>query len=166
MKTCAHCGRYFVEDNPEQSFCQWQCEAKADEAADDGEVKRYCCVCGEVTAARYWCSTVCRQVDDERQRASVKTYFHLGAAAELRIAADLLDRGYFVFRSLTTQCPCDLIAWRPGHPCLRIEVKQTRSRQRGVHRNLSRGNDFDILAVLVEGQPPEYLDDNLKPIKV
>ena len=34
-----------------------------------------------------------------------------GAIAELRVATDLLARGYHVFRSVSPASPCDLIAF-------------------------------------------------------
>ena len=63
-----------------------------------------------------------------------------GAAAELRVAADLMMRGYHVFRALSPACPCDLIAYRDGEPPIRIEVKSG--------PNIAFGSDKnDVVAV-------------------
>ncbi len=46
----------------------------------------------------------------------------IGAIGELAAGADLLRRGYEVFRALSPACSCDLIALRDGR-LLRIEVR-------------------------------------------
>ena len=46
----------------------------------------------------------------------------LGALSELQVAVDLMAKGYHVFRALSPDCPCDLVAFRPGEPPVRIEV--------------------------------------------
>ena len=45
-----------------------------------------------------------------------------GAIAELRVATDLLARGYHIFRSVSPASPCDLIALKDGL-CITIEVR-------------------------------------------
>ena len=48
-----------------------------------------------------------------------------GTISELRVAADLLAKGYHVFRSLSPNCPCDLVAMYNGL-VMRLEVRTTR----------------------------------------
>ena len=45
-----------------------------------------------------------------------------GASAELRVCADLLLRGYEVFRSISPHCSCDLMIQKDGN-IYRVEVK-------------------------------------------
>lgn len=45
-----------------------------------------------------------------------------GAIQELRIAIDLMNKGFHVFRSLSPSCPCDLVAMKDGISHL-VEVK-------------------------------------------
>ena len=46
----------------------------------------------------------------------------VGAISELRVAVDLLDKGYEVFRALSSSCSCDLAVLKNGK-LLRIEVR-------------------------------------------
>ena len=43
--------------------------------------------------------------------------------SELRVAVDLLSKGYEVFRAVSPACSCDLVALREGQLPLRIEVR-------------------------------------------
>lgn len=45
-----------------------------------------------------------------------------GAVGELRVAVDLFERGYEVFRSLAQCCSCDLLVLKSGK-ILRVEVR-------------------------------------------
>jgi hypothetical protein len=47
----------------------------------------------------------------------------LGAERELLVAAELMLRGYHVFRALSPSSPCDLIAYREDRTPIRIEVR-------------------------------------------
>ena len=75
-----------------------------------------------------------------------------GAVSELLVCADLLSRGFSVFRSTSQSCDCDLIAQK-GNLLLRIEVTTSST----VYKNGSLGvtfkdrdqHKFDILAVNV-----------------
>ena len=50
---------------------------------------------------------------------------NVGAANELKVAADLMLRGFDVFRALSPQCSCDLAILRGGK-LLRVEVRSGR----------------------------------------
>lgn len=72
----------------------------------------------------------------------------IGAAAELLVAADLLNRGIEVFRALNIHCSCDLIAHRHGK-LARIEVKTGRLDWNGQPTAICRQRSkHDILAVV------------------
>lgn len=48
----------------------------------------------------------------------------IGAAAELTVALEMLARGYYVFRSITPNSPCDLVVMRRDDGCVaRVEVR-------------------------------------------
>jgi PD-(D/E)XK endonuclease len=81
------------------------------------------------------------QLNEKQMRAPDN---FVGAANELTVAADLLRRGYAVFRSVTMQAPFDLVAVR-GTTVERVEVK---SQVRVWDKTL-----FDVLAVVgADGQ--------------
>lgn len=46
-----------------------------------------------------------------------------GAIGELSVCADLLSKGYAVFRAVSPHCPCDLVVIK-GTQTLRIEVRR------------------------------------------
>jgi len=71
----------------------------------------------------------------------------------LRVAADLLMRGFHVFRALSASCPCDLYAFRDGGGHLRIEVRTAYQRLDGnqiyVNRTPRRTYGYDLLAAVL-----------------
>jgi hypothetical protein len=67
-------------------------------------------------AKRYYSATI----ETGRHRPSTST---TGAIGELVAGADLLRRGYEVFRGLSPACSCDLIASKGGRRPLRVEVR-------------------------------------------
>lgn len=70
-----------------------------------------------------------------------------GAISELLVAADLLERGYEVFRAVSQSCSCDLVATKPN-VFLSIEV---RTGKRLLHGNLnhSRNNVRAMILAVV-----------------
>jgi hypothetical protein len=71
-----------------------------------------------------YCSSSCYKEKNERY---VNIYKNLstgtiGAIGELRVCADLLSKGYEVFRALSPSCSCDLLASKNGKTHS-IEVK-------------------------------------------
>lgn len=90
----------------------------------------------------------------ERREACLKLLYGIptgsvGAIAEMLVSADLLGRGYHVFRSVSPCCPCDLIAMRAGEPPLMIEVKTGYANAGGVRCSPTRNNTYDVLAVVI-----------------
>lgn len=77
---------------------------------------------------RKFCSSRCRQQNATAERKKQNPHIgsvsrnHLGAASEMVVAADLLRRGYPVFRSMTHQSPFDLVVM-VGSKLYRVEVK-------------------------------------------
>lgn len=71
----------------------------------------------------------------------------VGALAELLVSADLLNRGYEVFRALSPSCSCDLVAVR-GQYILRIEVKNAHRTPAGICFNVRFDPEkADVLAL-------------------
>src|SRR5579872_6612397 len=67
---------------------------------------------------------------------------HLGAASELIASADLLLRGFDVFRAVAAACPCDLVAMKDG-ALIRIEVKS------GLQKPPPDESKLDVLANVI-----------------
>jgi hypothetical protein len=77
-----------------------------------------------------------------------------GAISEMLVASDLLDRGYEVFRSVSQDCSCDLLALKDGKAS-RIEVRTGYSNKGGtVGCSISEKDfgRFDILAIVLDGR--------------
>jgi len=71
------------------------------------------------------------------------------------VAVDLLARGYEVFHAFSPSCSCDLAILK-DRSLLRVEVK-TGYRWKGkVHHAKPRDGCFDIIAVVIEGEPVIY----------
>lgn len=82
----------------------------------------------------------------------------VGAINELRVAIDLLKRGFDVYRALSPASPCDLVIFKNGS-MLRIEVKTGYIRTGLTESSLfvappKRDDSFDILAIVL---PEEIL---------
>lgn len=74
----------------------------------------------------------------------------LGALNELAVAADLMRRGYDVFRALSPASPCDLLALRGGLT-VRIEVRSVTRGPDGKLRKVVHAKDrgrFDVAALV------------------
>ena len=82
-----------------------------------------------------------------------------GAAAELLVCADLLLKGFGVFRSVSPTCSCDLVALKDDK-LARIEVKSGyRTIEGFIRPNQSYdASKYDILAVVV-GAEIAYFPD-------
>lgn len=79
-----------------------------------------------------------------------------GAAGELIACADLMFRGWNVYRALSPNAPCDLIAWK-GERILRIEVRSARRGQNGNLRYAQPSNRiYEVLALIDIEQKLEY----------
>jgi len=79
----------------------------------------------------------------------------VGAIAEHRVAADLLLRGYEVFRASSPTCSCDLIAYRGGvMRSLEVRTGQITVYQNGRQRVHWTRKDFraDAYAVVLPDQ--------------
>jgi hypothetical protein len=85
----------------------------------------------------------------------------IGAISELVAAADLMRRGYHVFRALSPNCPSDLLIYRAG-TALRVQVRTAQIRDPKARildfplKDQDQGT-FDVLALVVEDDGVYYL---------
>lgn len=109
-----------------------------------------CPTCGEPFLARrkatVYCSPGCRPPSSIDPRLNLSAT-NTGAVGELLVAADLLRRGFAVYRSVSPSSPCDLIAQKDA-ALLRVEVtKGTRYRSGNTAFAPHQPNRRDLLAV-------------------
>lgn len=80
----------------------------------------------------------------------------IGAIAELSVSVHMMNAGYAVYRSMSHNAPCDLVAIK-GDRTLRIEVKTiTAGKRPTVNRS-----QFDHLALLIRGKSGIVFDPPL-----
>lgn len=135
--------------------------------------RRNCPECGATffigSRNRRYCSVECRKAAGDRLRPRaawmISTDLSVskatrGAISEMRAAADLMARGFHVFRAMSSSCPCDLVAWIPSGRVVRIEVKSamTYPASGRVYRPVLTRNEFDVVCFVSEGgltyEPP------------
>jgi hypothetical protein len=108
-----------------------------------------------------YCSRACRNAQQVVEwnelnpgRKNIPTA-SVGAISELLVAADLLGRGYEVFRAVSPACSCDLAILSSG-VLTRVEVRTGVIGKTGkVYVSFSKKHDVgrsDVLAVVVNGQ--------------
>lgn len=86
-----------------------------------------------------------RSLDHPKSLNGVK-----GAIAELAVAADLLKRGYEVFRAQSSTCSCDLIAMIDSEDGTEFEMLRIEVRTAGIDKRDGR--------VCYRPANPEYCD--------
>jgi len=124
--------------------------------------REHCAVCGslltEAKKRRHckFCSRECRLEDTKRRWRSANpgmsrsfTSATRGAISELRVCVDLMERGFPVFRALSSSCSCDL-GLLQDHKLLRIEVTTgSYSPSGAVMRPGKDKAKFEILAIVL-----------------
>jgi hypothetical protein len=85
-----------------------------------------------------------------------------GARSELLVCADLLDKKYSVFRSVSPTTAFDLVAYRHlDKKLFRVEVKTSRWSGRNPKLVISSNNpeNYDILALVCKDGEVNYIPD-------
>jgi len=133
--------------------------------------EKKCCLCAKpIYNNLVYCSPSCRRKKRKQKLSLLRPSIHfngesteiispgsLGAAVELIIAADLMFKGFDVFRALSPH-GCDLIICGADKKCFLVEVKTGWKNPQGEIRYPKvRKDKFDILAVyLREGTQIAY----------
>ena len=113
-----------------------------------------------------FCSKQCSQAHFKQQMKAAAGTEHWarlspgtsGALAELVACADLMARGYEVFRAQSPSCSCDVVAIRDGK-VHRVEVRSGYKHQDGtIHTALTRLDPakYDVLAIVHAGREVVY----------
>lgn len=101
------------------------------------------------------CSKICRQESNKRKMRQLNPKIPVsklrGAISELRVATDLMEKGYEVFLAASPYTSCDLIVIKNGLPA-RIEVKTARysGPKKGINSPLILNKfNYEILALVL-----------------
>lgn len=117
-----------------------------------------CPICEkEFKPRRSWqkfCSSTCSNASHANHYVGATSGMGLpngttGAISELRVAADLLTKGYEVFRAVSAHCSCDLAILRDGK-LIRVEVRTGYIHNTNGKRITNRPKStskFDVLAI-------------------
>lgn len=127
-----------------------------DAPRESGKFTRTCRQCGKGLSKgqRKYCSKKCSATHWREKYLRMnpwkgKTSATTGAISELRVAVDLLTKGYNVFRALSPSCPCDLAILKDSQ-LLKVEVRTSHITTTGkIYRNISERDDpknIDIYA--------------------
>lgn len=155
-RACVQCGKTYIPHHSarfSQKYCSKDCGKRAWYPERKPLLEQQCSMCGEKFTTRLklqkYCGLECSK--ESNSYISIATGLPtgtVGAISDLIVCADLLKKGYEVFRSVSQSCSCDLAILKNGH-LLRVEVKTGYSTARGKRftNKPSHPEKFDILAV-------------------
>jgi Holliday junction resolvase len=178
---CAHCYKPipYSRRKIHSKYCSKACEVKVEGVKKKtkktkkkpkytkcrhGGWRFVCVICKKETIGRKrqkYCSDECRDKAIERVRWKGLSTSTIGAINELRVAGDLMTKGYEVFRALSPACSCDLVALKNG-VLSRIEVRTAYRSRTGITRNATNFRG-DILAFVLPKKiiyEPELIDQH------
>lgn len=155
---CKHCGKeiLYAKGHGNLRYCSADCRYSAHKKRHGiGKVHSVICVvCGKTFEhnqkdVRY-CSSECRKEKYRQYTGRFSRYPNIstgtvGALTELEVAADLLKKGYEVFRSLSPSASCDLAVLQNG-VLRRIEVRTAYRGPSGVISTTRNGFRADHFA--------------------
>lgn len=127
---CMKCGKVFSPIRVNQKYCQQDNPLRP-------KSKGPCVICGKPLPIwkQKYCSDDCRYKGQERKLLKNlyrgKSSNTTGAISELRVAIDLLSKGYDVYRALSPTAPCDLAVLKDMQ-LLKLEVRTAPKTKAGV----------------------------------
>ncbi len=166
-KTCLACGAGLT--GAQEKYCSPVCKDRQKRRRHRERVGTLPCRgCGGVVPSVHvrYCSPACRMRAHDAHRRAWETAQRdawdpspsmvwaipastVGAMHELLVAADLMRRGYEVFRSLSPAASCDLLIRRDDGLTARVEVRTVRRNREGrvgAGARPSEAHRFDVLA--------------------
>jgi len=126
--------------------------------------EKVCANCGKTyrSTRQKYCSSVCKKELNARQVTRAMhdglTTASIGAMHELIACADLLRRGWSVFRAVSPSCKCDLVIMK-GTWLLRVEVTSGHIyKPSGRLSYVKKPDDyqFEVLAVVLPEGTVQY----------
>lgn len=122
---------------------------------------------GRWAKLKIFCGSECRR---QKQRADYRRFNGMtdheptlpsattGAISELVVSADLLRRGFHVFRALSPSCPCDLVGLDGNGKMIRFEVRTSSLSASGNPMKPQSMRDVraDVLAMVTRNKEITY----------
>jgi len=123
---------------------------------------KLCLYCGNeikkhLSKKRKWCSPHCRNKAQKEKRDKILKELGYnskiskskrGALGELKVAADLMEKDYEVFRALDPHCSCDLAILK-NKKLFRVEVRTSTYDATGKPYGHNKKIKADILALVL-----------------
>lgn len=106
-----------------------------------------------------YCTRKCREIHNgtrpEKWYQGLTTG-EIGSWGELIVAADMMRRGWKVFRAVTPSSPCDMVAFKKDR-IVRVEVTLARRGRTGkVYFPAHNEDNYDVLALVFPDSSIEY----------
>lgn len=170
QRTCVGCGKGFPATRSDKIYCTPSCSGRTKyRTATAHAVREKVCVgCDSPFQTRKthqtYCTVSCRKKAEMGRYASMNARSEIatgdvGAAMEMLVCADLLMRGYHVFRSMSPSSPCDIVILA-GKVAVRIEVKKGQLSASGLPRCKPLNPDrHDIMATVMADRTIIYEPD-------
>ncbi len=131
-KHCKFCNEIFSTNLPFKIFCSTKCEEQnAYHLKKKPLVKKICPMCKKEFLSSFklqiYCNKKCASQSYLISSGRISLFKHLptasvGAISELIIGADLLKKGYEVYRPLSASCSADLMIEK-NNKIMKIEVR-------------------------------------------
>lgn len=138
---CRVCGLKLFSKGPQKKLCSRECLRKDQnnlykQNKKIGKKKKsnqetFCLNCNKqilkFKGLRKYCNDICKKefINKKHEKFESKTKelgkTKVGAIQEMLVCADLIKRGYDVFRAICSSCPCDIIILK-DNKSLRVEV--------------------------------------------
>lgn len=176
-RVCVECGIDYIAIQRHQKSCSKRCGQIHNQKRLGkyfGGEDRTCIQCNQpyqaTTSYQKYCSQGCmHDYHNHTWRGINKTNPHIssgttGAISELLVAADLMRKGYNVFRALSQSCPCDLVILKDKQ-LWRVEVttgyRSASGKLQHVHKPNINGARYDIVAYAVRASDEIVYDPPL-----
>lgn len=129
-----------------------------------------CGFCGKLFIRRksvsIYCSSKCSQANSEKlhgfeDQPEPYSSGTVGAIYELRIATDLMLKGWYIFRALSPNGPVDLVAIKEDK-ILRVQVRKARRYRRSgriAYRPPKDTHSYDLLALCLSDGSTIYIPE-------
>ena len=164
---CVVCSTAFKPAHPDQKTCSVECRTRRFKVSYS---PINCEVCGKAFTPCRSHSKCCSRVCRNKKNAGDRETFSLGissgsvgAVAELMSCAEMLRRGYEVFRSVSPTASCDLILHKDGIT-YRVEVRTARyANGKLVHP--IKGIRSENLFLVTHSDQKVHVPKNMVPIE-
>ncbi len=152
---CIVCGNVITGHGhlrTDRKYCSPSCARASKKRPVFSRICRGCGMPFETTnTPKVFCKDTCRRKVATLMPSIGREYSlstgTVGALSELRVAIDLMLRGFHVYRAQSPAAPVDLMIFKNGELPLKVEVKTGHERNGHLYIPPLKTNNHDILAI-------------------